>query len=85
MQKRLIEEIAKLRGGKTRLKVLRHEYSERHTDLIGELEEVEAILELIDEETGEAGEVEAGAEEKDAYQEASDAVTDQLPVDSIGE
>jgi len=79
MQKRLIEEIAKLRGGKTRLKVLRVEYGERQEDLVNELEEVEAILELIDEETGESEAEETT--DKDACQEA----TEREPVDSIGE
>lgn len=78
MQKRLIEEIAKLRGGKTRLKILRVEYGERHEDLINELEEVEAILELIDEETG-------GKEEETSDQEVSNEATEREPVDSLGE
>lgn len=83
MQKRLIEEIAKLRGGKTRLKALRGEYDERHQDLIAELDEVEAAIALID------GFTEESNGEHDAYQKATEQVTAKLteeePVDSIGE
>jgi len=78
MQKRLIEELAKCRGGPNRLKKMRAEFLARYDDLRTEYDEVAELLELIDEVTGEEGEV-------DAYQEASEAVTDKEPVDSIGE
>ena len=80
MQKRLIEELAKCRGGPNRLKKMRAEFLARYDDLRSESEEVAELLELIDEVTGD----EEGAE-KDAYQEATDRVTEKLPVDSIGE
>ena len=78
MQKRLIEELAKCRGGPNRLKKMRAEFLARYDDLRSECDEVAELLELIDEVTGEEGEV-------DAYQAASEEVTDKEPVDSIGE
>jgi len=78
MQKRLIEELAKCRGGPNRLKKMRAEFLARYDDLRTEYDEVAELLELIDEVTGEEGEV-------DAYQAASEEVTDKEAVDSIGE
>lgn len=83
MQKRLIEELAKCRGGPNRLKKMRIEFLARYDDLRAECDEVAELLELIDEVTGTGDDDEET--EKDAYQEASEAVTEQLPVDSIGE
>ena len=87
MQKRLIEELAECRGGPNRLKKMRREFAEKYEEMDEELAEVRELLELIDEVTGEneATETEAAAEEKDTYQEATDAVTEREPVDSIGE
>lgn len=83
MQKRLIEELAKCRGGPNRLKKMRAEFLARYDDLRSECDEVCELLELIDDvtKTGEDDE----ETEKDAYQEATDAVTKEEPVDSIGE
>ncbi len=79
MQKRLIEEMAKLRGGKTRLKDLREEYHDEFVRLSGLAEEAGAILDLIDEVTGES-EVQETSDE-----DACQGATDREPVDSLGE
>lgn len=76
MQRRLIEELAALRGGKTRLRVLREEYQERHGDLVNELDEVEGILDLITKVTEEEG---------NGKLEVTTEVTSKAPVDSLGE
>lgn len=80
MQKRLIEELAECRGGPNRLKKMRKEFEEKYNLLAEQLEELTWVLAVIDEVTGKT---EAAAE--DAYQEASEAVTEREPVDSIGE
>lgn len=79
MQKRLIEEMAKLRGGKTRLKDLREEYHDEFERLTAEAAEAGEMLDLIDEVTGSSEAHETSDE--DACQEA----TDREPVDSLGE
>ena len=79
MQKRLIEEMAKLRGGKTRLKDLREEYHDEYVRFSGAAEQAGEMLDLIDAVTG--GKEEDVVPDKDGNQEA----TDGEAVDSIGE
>jgi len=80
MQKRLIEELAALRGGKTRLRALRGEYEERQADLVNELDELEDLIAAIDTftEVEEEGELKVSKEVTSRLPEAD-------PVDSIGE
>jgi hypothetical protein len=84
MQKRLIEELAECRGGPNRLRKMRKEFDEKRVNIEEELVDILELLDTIDDVTGDSEAAEE-KEEKDAYQEESDAVTDREPVDSIGE
>lgn len=54
MEQRLIAEMAKLRGGKTRLKEIKSEYVEHIERLVIRLEEYRATIRQIDLLTAEA-------------------------------
>jgi len=84
MQKRLIEELAALRGGKTRLRALRGEYEERQADLVNELDELEDLIAAIDTftEVEEEGELKVS---KKVTKEVTSRLPEADPVDSIGE
>ena len=66
MQERLIREMVKLRGGPTRLKILRKEYDENIEQISKEREQLiyirDLIVKLTSEELGDEGPAQNGAE-----------------------
>jgi len=65
MEQRLIAEMAKLRGGKTRLKEIKAEYEEHISRLRERLVEYEATIRQIELLTAEVEDpVDSGAEER---------------------